>query len=110
MAGWKSIALGGDQFGTAYLMLVNQDGTLWGIGANSRANLGDGTTVNKNSLIQIGTATDWRFVAAGDSATAAVKADGTLWTWGSTEWGRLGDPSQFLPHRVGNASEWILKP
>ncbi|MCI0539394.1 MAG: hypothetical protein L0Z50_29650 [Verrucomicrobiales bacterium] len=110
LAGWRSVGLGGNQIGTAYLMLVNQDGTLWGIGANSRANLGDSTSVDKDSLTQIGTSTDWRFVAAGDSATAAVKVDGTLWTWGNAEFARLGDLSQFLPHRVGNASEWVPKP
>jgi alpha-tubulin suppressor-like RCC1 family protein len=52
-----------------------------GLGAGGNGILGDGTTVNKSSPVQIGSLTDWAKVA-GYQHAAAIKTDGTLWTWG----------------------------
>lgn len=61
---------------------IRADGTLWGWGQNGYGQLGDGTTTNRTSPVQIGTETNWVGMACGGSHTAAIKADGTLWTWG----------------------------
>jgi alpha-tubulin suppressor-like RCC1 family protein len=61
--------------------------------------LGDNTTVNKSSPVQIiAGVTNWISVAGGSGHTAAIKTDGTLWTWGANSLyggmistGQLGD-------------------
>jgi alpha-tubulin suppressor-like RCC1 family protein len=86
------------------------DGTLWAWGRNSNAGqLGDGTTVDKNSPVQIGALTNWNQVAAGGYQTFSVKTDGTLWAWGSNTNGVLGQNnlvSRSSPVQVGALTNW----
>ena len=59
--------------------------------------------------MQIGTDTDWRFIAAGSATTAAIKTNGTLWTWGYNEAGKLGDgtmTNRSSPVQVGTDTDW----
>ena len=89
---------------------IKTDGTLWGCGYNGFGQLGDGTTVDKSSPVQIGSLTDWKQVAGGFGQTAAVKTDGTLWTWGYNYYGQLGDGTtvnQSSPVQIGTATNWI---
>jgi alpha-tubulin suppressor-like RCC1 family protein len=84
---------------------IQSNGTLWAWGLNSSGQLGDGTTTNRTVPTQIGTDTDWAYVAAGPNATYAIKQNGTLWAWGGNNKGQLGDgtttprqlPAQVLP-------------
>lgn len=84
-------------------------GTLWAWGLNSgRLGLG-GDTANKSTPTQIGSATDWAYVAYGDSHGAAIKSAGTLYTWGLNPYGALGqgDTSpRTTPTQVGS-STWL---
>jgi alpha-tubulin suppressor-like RCC1 family protein len=75
-----------------YVSAIKTDGTLWTWGRNSYGQLGDNTTVNKDSPIQtVAFSTDWASVNCGSSSMAAIKKDGTLWTWGYNYHGQLGD-------------------
>lgn len=65
--------------------------TLWTWGWNLYGQLGDGTSTSRSSPAQIGSETDWRYVAAGYNYALAIKADGTLWAWGRNQRGQLGD-------------------
>ena len=88
---------------------IKTDGTLWSWGHNSQGQLGDGTTVNKLSPIQIGTSANWSRVAAGDEFTMAIKTDGTLWGWGLNVNGALGDGTNLnktVPTQIGTANNW----
>jgi hypothetical protein len=49
MAGSTMISAAGDNS-----LVLKSDGTLWAWGANTYGQLGDGTTVNKNTPVQIG--------------------------------------------------------
>ena len=90
-------------------MALKSDGTLWAWGDNRSGQLGDGTTANQSSPVPVGSATNWRAVAAGAFHTVALKSDGTLWAWGNNSYGQLGDgtyANQASPVRVGSATNW----
>src|SRR6266542_3440000 len=72
---WRVVAAG-----WAHTVAVKTDGTLWAWGSNLYGQLGDGTTTDRYSPVQIGSG--FASVAAGWDFTVAVKADGTLWAWG----------------------------
>jgi len=61
---------------------IREDGSLWAWGYNWAGQLGDGTTTNRDSPVQIGTSTDWIDVALGDKRTVGIKTDGSVWSWG----------------------------
>jgi hypothetical protein len=87
---------------------VRTDGTLWTWGRNQYGQLGDGTTTDRTSPIQIGSATTWQSVAAGDSHTVAVRTDGTLWAWGYNNNGQVGEGTTTItsPLQIGSATTW----
>lgn len=49
-----------------YHTLEIRDGILWAWGRNLKGQLGDGTTVNKSSPVQIGADNKWVSIAAGE--------------------------------------------
>ena len=85
---WKQVSAG-----NFYTAAIKTDGTLWTWGCNSsHGQLGDDTQTNRSSPVQtVSGGTNWKYLAAGGTAVAAIKTDGTLWTWGSNEDGELGD-------------------
>ena len=67
---------------------------VYGFGANSSGELGNGTTTASLSPVQpVGLPGAVRQVAAGDLASAALLSDGTVWTWGNAVLGALGYPT-----------------
>jgi alpha-tubulin suppressor-like RCC1 family protein len=92
---------------------IKTDGTLWGWGQNglnSASQVGDGTLTQRQSPVQIGSATSWASVSGGQNHAHAIKTDGTLWGWG---WNggasKLGDGTTTLrntPYRIGSATNW----
>ena len=94
--------------GDDHTVAVKTDGTLWAWGSTT-GQLGDGTTTDRSSPVQVGTATNWASVAAGNDHTVAVKTDGTLWAWGDNDSGQLGDgttTNRSSPVQVGTATNW----
>jgi len=87
--------------------LVITDGSLWAWGSNTFGQLGDGTTENRATPVQIGAYTDWMSVDIGRGYTVALKTDGSLWAWGNNEFGNLGDETtenRASPVQIGNAA------
>jgi alpha-tubulin suppressor-like RCC1 family protein len=87
---------------------IKTNGTLWGWGLSSTATspwgqVGDGTTINRSSPVQIGTLTNWSKlsnfgigVATGDNSLrdsigAAIDNVGGLYLWGSNTLGQQGN-------------------
>jgi len=85
----RSLAMGAS-FGLA----VKGDGTLWAWGDNAYGQLGiDITTARTSRPVQVGTATDWVMVAAGEYHSLGLRADGSLYAWGWNNYGQLGSPT-----------------
>lgn len=102
---WVSVAVG-----TWHTCGVKADETLWCWGGNTDGELGNGSTSDSLSPVQIGAAT-WASVAlgvgAGGAHTCAVKQDGSLWCWGANSFGQLGTGSttgSLTPRMVGSAT------
>ena len=76
---WKQV-----DCGNRHTVAIKTDGTLWSWGRNDQGQLGDSTTTNKSSPVQI-TGTTWKQAAAGQDSSAAIKTDGTLWCWGRND-------------------------
>jgi alpha-tubulin suppressor-like RCC1 family protein len=103
MADWQSVSAG-----ESHTVAVRSDGTLWAMGRNDNGQLGDGTTVRRSRLVQIGPDTHWSFVTAGWRHTLALKTDGTLWAWGYNV-GQLGDGTsteRWSPVQIGSSTNW----
>ena len=82
---------------------------MWCWGLNTNGRLGDGTTTQRTSPVQVGVATTWALVSAGTSHTCATSVDGTLWCWGHNTSGQLGDGTlteRRTPVRIGTGTGW----
>ncbi len=110
---WVSIKEGG---GGHHTVALKTDGSLWSWGMNDYVQLGYTPTDTCNgkpcatSPGQIGTDTDWVYIAAGSHQTIALKSDGSLWGWGENYYGQLGDGTwnkKYTPYRTNTDNDWI---
>ncbi|MGI6595500.1 MAG: RCC1 domain-containing protein [Candidatus Ratteibacteria bacterium] len=79
--------------GSTHTIALKEDGTLWAWGGNYYGQLGLGdsdTGTDRTIPTQVGTATNWYAISAGDDHTIALKEYGTLWAWGNNSNGQLG--------------------
>jgi alpha-tubulin suppressor-like RCC1 family protein len=84
--------------GSAHTCARKGDGTLWCWGYNVFGQLGDGTTTDRASPVQVtALGTSVVQVAAGSSHTCALEADGSVWCWGLNQQGEIGDGTQTVP-------------
>ena len=84
-------------------------GELWTWGEAGSGQLGDGSTVDKSSPVQVGSLTNWSSVSAGDSHMLALKPDGTAWAQGANQYGQLGDGNTTnlsSPVQIGTLTNW----
>ena len=86
---------------------------MWAWGRNNNGMLGDNSTVDKSSPVQVGGAV-WSAVARGyygSSVGLGVKSDGTLWVWGTSgeSLGQNvspGNASYSSPTQIGSGTDW----
>lgn len=91
---------------------------IWGVGelhcwgSNNLGELGlGGTSDYEAAPRRVGTASDWRAVAAGQHNTCGIRGPGDLYCWGGGQLvgGVVGDGSteqRSTPTRIGTASDW----
>ena len=77
--------------GYGHTVALKQPGTASAWGRNDFGQLGDGTTINRSTPVQVLGLIGVTAIAAGGDHTLAVKQDGTVWAWGVSEIGQLGD-------------------
>jgi alpha-tubulin suppressor-like RCC1 family protein len=101
--------------GQFHTCALRTDGSLWCWGQNDFGEVGDGTTTQRMSPVQVASlGQSVAEVSAGVYFTCARKIDGTLWCWGTNGNGRLGDGSgadQSTPVQVtalGNSAASIV--
>jgi alpha-tubulin suppressor-like RCC1 family protein len=95
--------------GTNSSYALKSDGTLYAWGRNNNGQLGDITTIDTSSPVQI-PGTSWANVSAGgDNFAFSIKTNGTLWSWGKNNGGQLGQSDtvdKSSPVQVGSLSTW----
>lgn len=84
--------------GANHSLALKSDGTVWAWGLNSNAQLGDGTTTNRLTPVQVRIGiggsnyiNDIIAIDAGGYHNLALKSDGTVWAWGDNNSGQIGD-------------------
>jgi alpha-tubulin suppressor-like RCC1 family protein len=85
--------------------------TLWSWGLNNNGQLGLNNIIDQNLPVQVGTATDWQRVDAGNQHSLGVKTTGTLWAWGNNTFGQFGDgtnTNSLFPIQVGTSTNWSI--
>src|SRR5215213_1728050 len=65
--------------------------TLIAWGYNDRGQLGNGTTTDSFTPVEVSDLVGVRDTAAGDDDSLALKDDGTVWAWGFNRDGQLGN-------------------
>jgi alpha-tubulin suppressor-like RCC1 family protein len=103
LTNWSTVSAG-----YSHVLATKTDGTLWAWGNGANGKLGDSTTINKSSPIQIGALTNWLNVSAG-YMSLSLKTNGTLWSWGYNAQGDLGlgnTTSYSSPKQVGALTTW----
>jgi alpha-tubulin suppressor-like RCC1 family protein len=83
--------------GRDFSCAVKSDGTVWCWGQNDKGQLGNNSTTDTTSPVQVvgaggaGVLAGVRSMASGEKQSCAVKNDGTVWCWGENNNGQLGD-------------------
>src|SRR5919112_219103 len=105
---WQNLTLNLDSFvisshcrgragGKAYLKgRTSKEGkvdftTLTAWGFNGNGELGNGTTTNSSTPVEVSDLVGVKAIAAGHSYSLALKDDGTVWAWGGNHLGQLGN-------------------
>ncbi|WP_085053197.1 InlB B-repeat-containing protein, partial [Candidatus Magnetominusculus xianensis] len=89
---------------TSSSMVLKSDGTVWTWGMNNYGQLGDGTTMNRNTPVQVHGANNVGYltgviaISTGREQSMVLKNDGTVWTWGWNYSGKLGDGTTIDRH------------
>lgn len=90
---------------------VTSGGATYCWGENNDGELGDGTTINRNTPTLVSGLTGAVVVQAGYSHTCARTSVGSLYCWGSNVYGQLGDGTniqRLVPTRVVGLSSGVL--
>jgi alpha-tubulin suppressor-like RCC1 family protein len=99
-----------------HTVFIQSDGTIRSWGENNQGQLGDNSTLDKNTPTQEFTEfTNWSTVSAGYAHTVALTSGGILYAWGENIYGQLGDgesggsvsdynspPDQKTPQLIGS--------
>jgi alpha-tubulin suppressor-like RCC1 family protein len=74
-----------------HALALLENGTVEAWGGNAHGQLGDGTTVEKDSPVAVGSLSEVVSVAAGKQFSLALLANGEVRAWGDGEVGQLGN-------------------
>ncbi len=95
--------------GNGHTCSVRSDGQVHCWGWNSWGQLGDSTTNDSPTPIQIGDEPVWLDVAAGANHSCAIRDDRVLFCWGRNDYGQLGsgtEDDQPVPTEADSGESW----
>ncbi|KAA9345757.1 T9SS type A sorting domain-containing protein [Adhaeribacter soli] len=72
-------------------LFLKSNGTVWGCGTNSNGQLGDGSTTQRNTPVQVSGLTGIIKINAGRQHSLFLKNNGNAWAVGNNASGQLGD-------------------
>jgi alpha-tubulin suppressor-like RCC1 family protein len=101
---WTAVTSGGNPIGFA--AGITSTGSLFTWGYNNNGQLGDGTTISKQSPVKIGTSS-WSIVSSAQNSVFGITTLGALYAWGIGTSGILGDntaTSKSSPVQIGTSS------
>ncbi len=96
--------------GYDHMCLLKNDGTVWCWGENSNGQLGDGTTTDRTTPVQVSGITNAVKISATSGISCALLSDATVKCWGYNGAGGLGDgttTSSSIPVTVSGLSSVI---
>jgi alpha-tubulin suppressor-like RCC1 family protein len=102
---WTQVSTGQGFATTA----IQTPGTLWAWGSGALGQLGNNSTTNFSSPVQVGSLNYWTQTSCGYYSTAAILSPGTLWAWGNNSFGQLGlgdVTHRSSPVQVGALNTW----
>ena len=82
--------------GKYFTIILRKDGTVWGTGINNYGQLGNGTTENSNTFVQVKSADNGEYlrnivqITAEDETVHALTEDGYVYSWGRNLEGQFG--------------------
>ncbi|MDR1157072.1 MAG: S8 family serine peptidase [Oscillospiraceae bacterium] len=79
--------------GTGHTLILKENGTVWAWGDNTYGQLGDGTTTDRLTPVQVVGLTNIAAISAGDYHNLVADLGGSVWAWGRNDHGQLGDDS-----------------
>jgi len=85
-ASWSAVSAGNE-----YAIALRTNGSLWTWGENGSGQLGNGSTVDTSSPVNIGTFASWSVITTGEVQSLAITSVGRLYAWGNNSFGQLGD-------------------
>jgi len=111
---WVQVSGGGSYNlspASGFAVALKSNGTIYATGNNQFYQLGLGNTTSYNTFQQIGTDTNWAYIAASDyGSVLAVKTNGTLWGWGYYAPLGLGSSTTYYttPQQIGTDTDWAI--
>ena len=88
-----------------HCVFLDIKGSVWGLGANEKGQLGLGDTTGRSSLYHSNTLPTIRSISCGGNHSLFVDVDGAIWSCGSNENGQLGLgdlKDRHVPHLANN--------
>lgn len=73
-----------------HTLFVKGDGTVWGVGANDKGQLGIGNSLASSTPVKLQSLANVKTIIATGGSSLALKNDGTVWAWGDNANGQLG--------------------
>lgn len=94
-----------------FTLFLKNDSTVWACGYNNVGQLGDGTSANQTTPVQVSALAGIKAISAGESHSLFLKGDGTVWGVGAnSQYGQLGDGTNMnttVPVQVSGISDIV---